>query len=121
MVYDADEPEWLRWNYATVVWGIATAHERYHPQALRGADLDRYYGEFVKVGEALGGTDLPATKAEVLDYLESALPTLALTYIAASRTWPNVREGALSCDHLEYLSAAGIADHEADAALVPTA
>ena len=29
--YDADDPEWLRWNYATVVWGIATAHEMYHP------------------------------------------------------------------------------------------
>ena len=25
--YDADDPEWLRWNYATVVWGLATAHE----------------------------------------------------------------------------------------------
>ena len=187
VVYDADEPEWLRWNYATVVWGIATAHERYHPQALRGADLDRYYGEFVKVGEALGGTDLPATKAEVLDYLESELPTLALTYIAASRTWPNVREslplaaqplewlldwarkdmlpewgqklilhrrsdpvttearrtavrGVLAAAHVAFdplrevtdararvaappaeTPAAGIADHEADAALVPTA
>ena len=39
--YDADDPEWLRWNYATVVWGIATAHELYHPQPLRGKDLDR--------------------------------------------------------------------------------
>ena len=29
--YDADDPEWLRWNYATVVWGLATAHELYHP------------------------------------------------------------------------------------------
>ncbi len=30
--YDADDPEWLRWNYATVVWGLATAHEIYHPR-----------------------------------------------------------------------------------------
>jgi uncharacterized protein (DUF2236 family) len=28
--YDADDPEW-RWNYATVVWGLATAHEG-HPR-----------------------------------------------------------------------------------------
>jgi len=89
--YDADDPEWLRWNYATVVWGIAAAHERYHPHPLKGAEIDRYYGEFVRVGEALGGTDLPATKADVAAYLEAALPELALTSIAASRTWPNVR------------------------------
>ena len=76
--YDADDPHWLRWNYATVVWGIATAHEIYHPRPLRGDDLDRYYGEFVRVGHALGGTDLPATKAETLECLEGYLPRLAL-------------------------------------------
>ncbi|MFB4316010.1 oxygenase MpaB family protein [Actinomadura sp. 21ATH] len=89
--YDADDPEWLRWNYATVVWGLATAHERYHRRPLRGAGLDRYYGEFVRVGEALGGTDLPATKAEVADCLESYLPRLALTPIKAFATGPNLR------------------------------
>ncbi len=57
--YDADDPEWLRWNYATVVWGIATAHELYHPNPLRGKKIDRYYSEFVRVGHALGGTDRP--------------------------------------------------------------
>jgi uncharacterized protein (DUF2236 family) len=82
--YDADDPEWLRWNYATVVWGIATAHQMYHPMPLR--DIDRYYGEFVRVGHALGGTDLPATKAETLDCLKSYLPRLALTHGAAMYT-----------------------------------
>ena len=82
--YDADDPEWLRWNYATVVWGIATAHQMYHPLPLR--DIDRYYGEFVRVGHALGGTDLPATKSETLDCLKSYLPRLALTHGAAMMT-----------------------------------
>ena len=82
--YDADDPDWLRWNYATVVWGIATAHEMYHPMPLR--DIDRYYGEFVRVGHALGGTDLPATKAETLECLQSYLPRLALTHGAALAT-----------------------------------
>ncbi|MEZ0363234.1 oxygenase MpaB family protein [Mycobacterium sp. pUA109] len=90
--YDADDPDWLRWNYATVVWGIATAHELYHPQPLRGAKLDRYYGEFVRVGQALGGTDLPATKAETLDCLEAYLPRLAITHGTAMATGPNMRE-----------------------------
>ncbi|NKY03816.1 DUF2236 domain-containing protein [Gordonia polyisoprenivorans] len=88
--YDADDPEWLRWNYATVVWGLATAHEIYHPRPLRGADLDRYYGEFIRVGHALGGTDLPTTKAETLECLRSYLPRLAVTYGAAMATGTNV-------------------------------
>jgi len=89
--YDADDPEWLRWNYATVVWGIATAHERYHPRPLRGAALDEYYREFVRVGHALGGTDLPATKAETLDCLRAYLPRLAVTPGKADATGPNAR------------------------------
>jgi hypothetical protein len=86
--YDADGPESLRWNYATVVWGVATAHELDHPMPLR--DIDRYYREFVRVGHALGGTDLPATKAETLDCLRSYLPRLALTHGAALSTGPNL-------------------------------
>lgn len=90
LAYDADDPEWLRWNYATVVWGLATAHERYHRRPLH--DIDRYYREFVRVGEALGGTDLPATKAETAECLESYLPRLALTPIKAFATGPNLRD-----------------------------
>ncbi len=88
--YDADDPDWLRWNYATVVWGLATAHELYHPQPLRGKKIDRYYGEFVRVGHALGGTDLPTTKAETLDCLQSYLPKLALTHGMAMSTGPGL-------------------------------
>lgn len=91
--YDADDPEWLRWNYATVVWGIATAHERYHHKPLRGADLDEYYREFTRVGRALGGTGLPETKAETLDCLRSYLPKLAVTAGRAYTTGSNLRPG----------------------------
>lgn len=93
-VYDAEDPEWLRWNYATVVWGLATAHERYHPKPLRGDDLDDYYREFVRVGEALGGTDLPTTKQETLDCLEAYLPRLAVTYYKATTTNINLDRSA---------------------------
>lgn len=77
--YDAADPETLRWAYATVVWGIATAHERYHPRPLRGADLDVYYREFTRIGEALGGTDLPATKSDVRDCLRASIPLMGVT------------------------------------------
>lgn len=86
--YDADDPSWLRWNYATVVWGIATAHELYHAKPL--ADIDQYYREFARVGVALGGTQLPSTKAETLECLHSYLPRLALTHGMAVSTGPNL-------------------------------
>lgn len=93
--YDADDPETLRWAYATVVWGIAAAHERYHYKPLRGDDLDQYYREFTKVGEALGGTDLPATKGEVEQYLFDnvelmgvTLPTIAFLDSVGGRGGP---------------------------------
>ncbi|AZG48684.1 oxygenase MpaB family protein [Gordonia insulae] len=94
LAYDADDPAWLRWNYATVVWGIATAHEIYHPKPLRGDDLDRYYGEFVRVGHALGGADLPTTKAETLECLAEYLPKLALTHGNAIATGANLTNPA---------------------------
>ena len=64
----------------------------YHPNPLRGKKIDRYYGEFVEVGHALGGTDLPETKADTLDCLHSYLPKLALTYGAAMSTGPNLAQ-----------------------------
>ena len=42
------------------------------------------------IGHALGGTDLPTTKAETLDCLHSYLPRLALTHGAAMATGPNL-------------------------------
>lgn len=90
LAYDADDPDWLRWNYATVVWGLATAHELYHPNPLRGKKIDRYYGEFVRVGHALGGTDLPETKADTAECLRSYLPRLAVTHGTALATGPGL-------------------------------
>lgn len=88
--YDARDPELLRWNYANVVWGLATAHERYHPKPL--PDIDRYYREYTRVGQALGGTDLPGSKAEVREVLDAWAPRLALLPSVAPTIWPNNRE-----------------------------
>jgi hypothetical protein len=64
------------------------------PRPLRGAALDGYYREFVRVGHALGGTGLPTTKSETLDCLYAYLPRLAVTPGKADRTGPNLRGGA---------------------------
>ncbi|MGL6235408.1 MAG: oxygenase MpaB family protein [Segniliparus sp.] len=77
--YDADEPEFFRWTYATVVQGLAAAHERYHPRPLKGAALDQFYREYAVVGEALGGTDLPKTKAECRYVLNNSPSVVGVT------------------------------------------
>jgi uncharacterized protein (DUF2236 family) len=86
LTYDTQEPEFFRWNYATVVWGWASAHEVYHPRPLRGADLDEYYRQYTRIGVELFGEpiDLPASKAEVADYLEESSKNLALSPPGAS-------------------------------------
>ncbi|MEO6628342.1 MAG: oxygenase MpaB family protein [Aquihabitans sp.] len=92
IAYDADDQHFLRWNYATVVWGIATAHERYHPKPI--PDIDRYYREFVRVGEALGGTELPASKRAVAEYLASEAPVMGLTLPGVAAGYPAIRDRA---------------------------
>lgn len=70
--YDANDPEFFRWGYATVVDGLAAAHRRYHPKPLKGAALDQFYREYAVVGEALGGVDLPKTAAECREVLNNS-------------------------------------------------
>jgi uncharacterized protein (DUF2236 family) len=86
--YDADDPEFFRWTYATVVDGLAGAHERYHPKPLRGSDLDQFYRDYTKVGEALGGVDLPATKAECQRVLVES---------------PSAEQVGLNADNIKYI------------------
>jgi hypothetical protein len=43
-----------------------------------------------RIGHALGGRDLPSTKADTLECLKSYLPRLAVTYGTAMATGPNV-------------------------------
>ena len=86
--YDADEPEFFRWTYASVVDGLAGAHRRYHPKPLRGNDLDDFYRDYARVGEALGGTNLPQTRAECRRVLTES---------------PSAAEVGLNADNIKYL------------------
>jgi uncharacterized protein (DUF2236 family) len=77
--YAADDPELLAWVYATQAEGNALAHLRYHPEPLRGADLDRYVAEYAVIAQRLGANALPTTRAELNAYLEGMRPKLAIT------------------------------------------
>jgi uncharacterized protein (DUF2236 family) len=77
--YSANDPDALRYAYATLAYGWVAAHRRYHPRPLRADDLDRYFGESAQVASALGAEDLPTTLVGVEDYFSSMVPHLAVT------------------------------------------
>lgn len=77
--YRANDPELLRWNYATMAWALATAHERYHPRPLQGERLEEFYRDYARMGIELGASDVPTTKAGVLKVLDDSVPLLAVT------------------------------------------
>ncbi|MET7769471.1 oxygenase MpaB family protein [Nocardia sp. NPDC005366] len=77
--YRASDPELLRWNYATMAWALAAAHERYHPRPMRGERLEEFFREYARMGIELGATDVPTSKAGVDQLLADSLPLLGVT------------------------------------------
>lgn len=77
--YRANDPELLTWNYATQAWGLAAAHTAYHPRPLKGERLEQFFAEYARMGEALGGADVPTTRAGVMRVLEDSVPQLGVT------------------------------------------
>jgi len=53
---------------------------------LSGAEQDRYYREQVRVAQLLGASEVPASRAEVADYLQQIRPQLVCS--------PTTRNGA---------------------------
>jgi len=77
--YAANDAEPLRFAYANLSYGMATAHLRYHPAPLDGPELDRYFADWAVIAEALGAVDLPTTRRSIEDYFNDMVPTLALS------------------------------------------
>ncbi|CAM3610037.1 oxygenase MpaB family protein [Smaragdicoccus niigatensis] len=80
--YAANDPEPLRFAYANLAYGVATAHRRYHPAPLNDHDLDRYIADWAVIGTALGAADIPTTMRGIEDYFDYIRPQLALSYDA---------------------------------------
>jgi uncharacterized protein (DUF2236 family) len=77
--YSASDPQLLRWNYATMAYMFAAAHERYHPRPMRGARLDEFFREYARMGRELGAEDVPTTRDEVEQVLLDSRPFLGVT------------------------------------------
>jgi uncharacterized protein (DUF2236 family) len=70
--YSAEDPALLLWVHAGMVDSIVEVVQRYG-RRLEQADADRYVMEMVRFAEIVGvpKEDVPATAAELRDYLES--------------------------------------------------
>ena len=74
--YRADDPDLLRWIHVAEVSSFLRAHRRFSLLPVTPADQDRYLEEVAVVAEKLGATDLPRSRAEVVDYLAAVRPEL---------------------------------------------
>jgi uncharacterized protein (DUF2236 family) len=72
--YSADDPDLLRWVHVTEVSSFAAAVRRLG--LIDAAEEDRFLAEQVRAGALLGGTDLPASRAEVEAYFAAVRPEL---------------------------------------------
>jgi len=83
--YSAGSPELITWVHVTEVRGFLTAVQRGGLGLSRG-EMDEYYREQVQVAQLLGAIDVPASRAEVAEYLQQMRPNLVCT--------PSTRNGA---------------------------
>lgn len=69
--YSATDPHLLAWVHITEVDSFMAAYDRYGAGRLSKQDRDRYVAEMAEIGHRLGAEDLPTTKAELDDALQS--------------------------------------------------
>lgn len=77
--FSATDSADIIWTGATQAYSIARAHQRYHPDPLRGPDLDRYFAEYAVIAERLGAVDPPRSRADVEDYFATMRPRLTVS------------------------------------------
>jgi len=110
--YQAGDPALLLWVHAALVDSALAANALFGA-ALPAADADRYVAEMVVAAELVGVPTamVPATRAELNDYLDSVRPELRCTptasesmaYLleppgldeAVAEIWQDIRDGAV--------------------------
>lgn len=79
--YAADDPDLLRWVHVTEVSSFLEAVRR-GGLKLTDEEADEFYAEQVTAAELLGATDIPASRAEVAEYLAAVRPELRASSVA---------------------------------------
>ena len=78
--YSANDPDLLRWVHVAEVSSFANAVRRLN--LIDDAEQDRFLAEQVRAGALLGGTELPASRAEVEEYFAAVRPELQASPLA---------------------------------------
>ena len=74
--YAASDPALLTWVHVAECSSFMAAHLRYRRRIVSPEQQDQYYHEAARVAIALGATDVPASRAEIHDYLRRIRPQL---------------------------------------------
>jgi uncharacterized protein (DUF2236 family) len=79
--YAADDPDLLRWVHVTEVSSFLDTARR-GGLRLTDHEADEFYAEQVTAAGLLGGTGIPASRAEVAEYLAGVRPQLLASSVA---------------------------------------
>ncbi|WP_262422898.1 oxygenase MpaB family protein [Brevundimonas denitrificans] len=74
--YRVSDPALLAWVHVTETISFLDAWIRYAEPAMPRAEQDAYFDEMARVGQALGASPLPRTRAEAEAVIESFRPVL---------------------------------------------
>lgn len=74
--YAASDPDLLTWVHVAEVSSFLAAHLRYRNPNLGIAEQDNYYAEIALIAERLGARDVPRSRQQIADYLNSMRPQL---------------------------------------------
>ncbi len=74
--YRVSDPALLAWVHVTETISFLDAWIRYAEPAMPRAEQDAYFDEMARVGQALGASPLPRTRAEAEAMIESFRPVL---------------------------------------------
>lgn len=74
--YSAHDPDLLTWVHCTEMASFLAGYMRYRRPDLSVATQDRYFDETRRIAEALGATDVPASRAQMDEYFAAMQPEL---------------------------------------------
>ena len=74
--YSADDPRLLAWVHVSEALCFLDAWIRYAEPAMPMADQDRYFAEMAQIGEALGASPIPRSRAEAEQVIQDLRPDL---------------------------------------------
>jgi uncharacterized protein (DUF2236 family) len=74
--YDANDPHLLAWIHIAEVDSFLSAHQRYGASPLTDDEADEYIDQSALVAAKLGAAELPHSRAELVEAIETFRPEL---------------------------------------------